>query len=163
MLKNGNKQKESQLGMKLCQARTLLHRKLIFSLIEKSDQNLCFKCSRPMTENNYSIEHRDEWLYADDPVKAYFNMDNIAFSHRKCNKGNRGRGSKSKTTKFKGIYINNARNRKNIWQAYVYCKGKRHFAGSYATDVEAAIAYDKLAVQLHGDKYLTNAKMKLLP
>ena len=122
-----------------------------------------YKGISTMTADTYSVEHKTEWLYSEDPVNAYFDMANIAFSHRKCNRGTRGMVRKSRGTIYKGIFKINDDKRSKLWRANVYVNGKRHYVGSYATDKEAAIAYDEAAVKLLGDRCITNKALHLLP
>ena len=35
--------------------------------------------------SDLSIEHKVPWMSADNPIDAFFDLDNIAFSHLKCN------------------------------------------------------------------------------
>jgi hypothetical protein len=36
------------------------------------------------------------------------------------------------------------------WQAFIQCNGARQYLGSFATEIDAALAYDAAAVRLHG-------------
>lgn len=45
----------------------------------------CFQCGGPLVRENFSLEHKEPWLDADDPVSKYFDLENIAFSHHACN------------------------------------------------------------------------------
>jgi len=38
-----------------------------------------------MSRETFSIEHVIPWLDSEDPVKLFFDLDNISFSHLKCN------------------------------------------------------------------------------
>ena len=55
----------------------------------------CYRCGKKIEQiEELSIEHKVPWLYADDPIGLYFNLDNIAFSHLKCNIGRSRKGLK---------------------------------------------------------------------
>ena len=155
--------KAAQLKMTEGKAANLLRRKIMFDLIKKCDMHYCHKCGKLMREDNFSIEHKDEWMYSADPVTSYFNLDNIAFSHSRCNRSTRGLVRFGKDAKFKGIHKNESLNRKRIWQANVWVNGKRNFIGSFVTQEEAAKAYDEAASRLLGKHHITNQKLGLLP
>lgn len=77
--------KKEQLGMNPSTASGRLVKDLLWSLILKTNQHLCCKCGLEMTRETFSIEHIEPWLDSDDPVKLYFDLDNISFSHLSCN------------------------------------------------------------------------------
>ena len=57
-------------------------------------------------------------------------------------KSNRG------SSKFKGVSF---RKDNNLWRAYVTKDGKRTYLGDHATEIDAAMAYNKAASQLFGE------------
>jgi hypothetical protein len=52
-------------------------------MIQDLGLNQCFRCQQPMTLMDYSIEHKKEWL--GDDSNLFWDISNIAFSHKKCN------------------------------------------------------------------------------
>ena len=58
---------------------------LLWDMIVQLDKDICFHCNKPMQRDNFSIEHKKPWLDSEDPVGLYFDLDNISFSHLKCN------------------------------------------------------------------------------
>ena len=52
------------------------------------------------------------------------------------------------SSKYKGVSLRADSNR---WRAEIYKDNKRYKLGSYATEQEAALAYNKKAAELHGD------------
>lgn len=82
--------KKLQLGMNPSTASGRLVKDILFSFIKDRP---CCKCGQPMTRETFSIEHLVPWLDSNDPVKTYFDLDNIDFSHLKCNVSDARRGN----------------------------------------------------------------------
>lgn len=55
---------------------------------------------------------------------------------------------KGKTKRFKGVYFDARRGK---WWSQLYIGRKSHFGGYWATELEAAVSYDELALKYHGD------------
>lgn len=70
-------------------ANNILRKNIMFDLVCKLKANICFHCNLLIESvNDFSIEHKKSWMYSDDPVKYFFDLENISFSHLKCNVGN---------------------------------------------------------------------------
>ncbi len=63
-----------------------------------------------------------------------------------------------KTSRFKGVCWSARAER---WLAKITANGERTYLGQFSSEEDAALAYDKAAVQLHGDFARTNATMAL--
>lgn len=88
MKTNGNTRKDQQLGMPHGTATGRLRKIILFDCIQKLELDFCFHCGKKILEiENFSIEHKRPWLDSDDPVGLFFDLENIAFSHLKCNIG----------------------------------------------------------------------------
>jgi len=70
------------LGMNPSTASHRLVKDILWSKIENE---LCYRCNKPMTRDTFSIEHKEAWLSSDDPLKSFFDLENITFSHLLCN------------------------------------------------------------------------------
>lgn len=82
------KKKDIQLGMPHGTASGQLRKKILFSLLEETNKNICFQCGNKIEkESDLSIEHKEPWLDSENPTKKFFDLDNIAFSHLSCNSG----------------------------------------------------------------------------
>lgn len=80
--------KDSQLGMSNGTATARLRKNILFSMIKKLELDVCFQCGNKIeTVDELSIEHKIPWLDSEDPIRLFFDLDNIAFSHLKCNVG----------------------------------------------------------------------------
>ena len=83
-----NKKKSEQLKMAHGTAAGKLRKMIMWRFIVLTGSNRCFQCKKYITDiDDLSIEHKVPWLDSEDPVGLYFDMDNIAFSHRSCNYG----------------------------------------------------------------------------
>lgn len=64
---------------------------LLFSLAGRLGLLTCFRCGRPVEDvGDLSIDHKVSWQGNEDPSATFFDMENIAFSHSKCNSGASG-------------------------------------------------------------------------
>lgn len=77
--------KKQQLGMNPSTASGRLSKDILWMLIQKTGQDVCVKCGDHMSREDFSIEHITPWLDSEDPVAMFFDLENIAFSHRSCN------------------------------------------------------------------------------
>ncbi len=83
-----NKIKSEALGMSHGTAANRLRKNILFDLICRLGLNFCHQCGTEIeSAPNLSIEHKTPWLRADKPIDAFFDLDNIAFSHLSCNAG----------------------------------------------------------------------------
>lgn len=85
-LPNSNLKKVELLGMAHGTANGRLRKTIMFMLAQRCGMDTCYRCADKIeTCEELSIEHKDEWERAADPVLAFFNLENIAFSHLACN------------------------------------------------------------------------------
>ena len=83
---NSNKKKTVQLGMSNGKAQHKLRKMIMFKMIQKLGLDICFQCGKKIdTIEKLSIEHKIPWLDSKNPKELFFNLENIAFSHLKCN------------------------------------------------------------------------------
>ena len=79
--------KDRLLGMPHGTASNRLRKTILYSMLygKVYDRN-CFQCGEEIVDvDDLSIEHRKPWQSADDPRVSFFDLDNIAFSHLRCN------------------------------------------------------------------------------
>jgi hypothetical protein len=72
------------LGMPFGTAQARLRKSILFNLLKKHSENICCRCLNSIDDiKELSIEHIKPW--EDRDVKLFWDLDNIAFSHLKCN------------------------------------------------------------------------------
>ena len=82
------RKRHDQLGMPQGTASAILRKSILFSLLQQLELNTCFQCGFIIgSVDDLSIEHKVPWLDSENPKELYFSLDNIAFSHLKCNIG----------------------------------------------------------------------------
>jgi hypothetical protein len=73
-----------QLGMSHGAAANRLRKKILFSLLIRLKEDVCFKCGKKIeTEEQLSIEHKQPWENRNPML--FWDLQNIAFSHLSCN------------------------------------------------------------------------------
>ena len=61
-----------------------LRKLILFAVLQRHGENVCFRCGEAIVgADDLSIEHKEPWDGRD--VALFWNLDNIAFAHRKCN------------------------------------------------------------------------------
>jgi len=83
-----NQNRRKQLGMPIGTACHRLRQQLFFKYIKKTGENFCYDCKKEiLTPEEVSIQHKKVWLHIS--AELFWDLDNIAFSHKKCNKQER--------------------------------------------------------------------------
>lgn len=72
------------LGMPLTTATHRLMRAVMVSLLRDLNKDACYRCSEPMSEGDWSIDHKVDWINNDPAL--FWDVTNISFSHLTCNK-----------------------------------------------------------------------------
>lgn len=79
--------RKQQLGINHSAAVRQLDRMLIFMLLQELERDTCFVCELKIeTREELSIEHKLPWENQDRAAELFFDLDNIAFSHIRCNR-----------------------------------------------------------------------------
>lgn len=82
----GNRKKGNVLGMPHGTACNKLRKLILFDLLKQLNKNVCYQCGEEINnEKELSIEHRTPYLNSKDPLKLFFDLENISFSHLSCN------------------------------------------------------------------------------
>lgn len=97
--KISNRVKDEQLGCSYSSARMRLAKTLIFSFLQRLGEDVCFRCGKKIENiEDLSVDHKEPWLHND--IALFWDINNISFSHRKCNSGAR-RSTKKKWNNLK--------------------------------------------------------------
>ena len=85
MYKN-NRKKAEQLGMPHGTATHRLRKAVMFRLLQRLDEDVCYRCEKKIESvDELSMDHKTPWQSDTNPIKSSFDLDNIAFSHVACN------------------------------------------------------------------------------
>lgn len=77
------------LGVPHGTALVHLRRKIIYNLLP--DQ-ICYRCKQPIeSDEDLSIDHIEPWEDRENGKELFWDLDNIAFSHKRCNKQHKTR------------------------------------------------------------------------
>jgi len=157
-----NEIKSNQLGMPFGTASSKLRKQILFNLLKKYGENICFKCKKEiLNEEELSIEHKEPWLHSKSPKELFFDINNIAFSHLMCNiTVHRTKFTTYGTSKYKGVYFDKTGTRKKRWRAVISEENKITKLGRFLTEKEAAIAYNNKAIELYGERAILNKIME---
>ncbi len=81
-----NQKKNETLGMPYGTASNRLKKEILFSYIQRFGDNVCFRCGDEIeTSDTLSIEHKLPWEGRDGGKELFFDLNNISFSHLRCN------------------------------------------------------------------------------
>jgi hypothetical protein len=85
-MSKSKEEKTRQLGMNPSTASGRLHRDLLYEFSKRLDMHWCYQCGAEIENvQEMSVEHKIPWMYSEDPTSLFFDLDNIAFSHKSCN------------------------------------------------------------------------------
>jgi hypothetical protein len=76
---------KAKSGIAISTARAHLIKKLLFECLKQLGKNNCFRCSQPMSCNDFSIEHIKPYAWEENAYELYMDINNISFSHFNCN------------------------------------------------------------------------------
>ena len=98
MRDGSNARKSAFLGVPHGTACHRLRKLILFALLQRHGENVCFKCSQIIeTPDELSIEHKRPWEGVS--VELYWSLENIAFSHLRCNRNHRHKGGGARRRK----------------------------------------------------------------
>jgi hypothetical protein len=90
---DNNAARSAQLGMPFGTASGRLRKAIMFKYVQLAGHDKCFKCGLVIEDiDHLSIEHKMPWQGRDTAL--FWDLDNIAFSHLRCNTPHHHPGSK---------------------------------------------------------------------
>ena len=155
--------KKEQLGCEFGTTCNRLRKSLLFFFAQKLDLDICFRCGQKIEKiEDFSIDHKIDWLHSENPIDFFYDLDNIGFSHLKCNMdaGSKCRKETRSKTGFKGVTYDPSGRHKKPYRAIIerVIDGNtiKYRLGRYETAREAALAYDEKAKDIFKDKAFLN-------
>lgn len=123
------------LGMSLGRARHRLVTALLFDMASRLGELNCYRCGHRIEEpDDFSIDHKVPWRKR-DTAELYWDMTNLAFSHKRCNTPDRrysrpappGQGWCSKHQEFLPAeqFSSNARTRSGLANWCRWCESEK--------------------------------------
>lgn len=105
------------------------------------------------------------WLLNAPPDMEVDHINGDTLDNRRCNlrlcthaeNMRNKRPCRKKSSAYKGVYWF-----RDKWRAYITVAGKAHFLGGFDSELDAALAYDRAAVELHGQFAATNKMLGLI-
>lgn len=86
MGKNNSVKRAEQLGMSYGTAANRLKKNLMFKFAQELGKDDCYACGEKIeTPSDLSVEHIEPWEGRENGTEKFWDLDNIAFSHLKCN------------------------------------------------------------------------------
>lgn len=160
MNKHLNRDKEI-LGIDYSLANQRLHQMILLEILKEDGKNFCHRCKEKI--DNYlqlSIEHIENWGKTNDKEmkpELFLNIDNITFSHRKCNSASAKAYTGS--SKYVGVrWFFDKRKNYGKWCAYIgkNIGSKFQYFGYHDNEKLAAHARDLGVMKFYNGRALMN-------
>lgn len=140
------KDRNELLGVPFTTADSRLKKSILFQLVKEAKKDICYRCENKIEKiESLSVEHKKPWLNSDNPKELFYNLDNIAFSHLRCNvvatTGGRKTGRIGKSG-YRGVWIRNRKTNKP-YRARIWGEKKFINLGDFPTAEEARDAYEE--------------------
>ena len=85
--KNKKTYRERVLGMRWGAANHHLKRKILREFFRLTVGLKCYRCGEVIrSHESFDVDHKDGWLLSENPVEAFFDLENISCSHSSCNR-----------------------------------------------------------------------------
>lgn len=137
MVNDYNYKKNKALGMPIGTASNRLRKSIMFDFVKKLGLDKCFRCGKPIESvEKFSIEHKEAWLGSENPIKSFFDLNNIAFSHHSCNSASKKMPSNTNWATGERVGSSKLTNDKVVKIRHLYSKGgnQYHLAKQFGVD-----------------------------
>lgn len=140
-MNNSLKNKSEVLGLNFSTATHQLKKSLMLHLAKQCNMSKCYRCGKEIeTGKELSVDHKKDWLQSTNSVELFWDISNLAFSHKSCNteakfEKNKNRGSTKFRKKFQSRYWDNI-------------KKKQIFIGNFDTAEAASDAAKQAKLKL---------------
>lgn len=85
-MESANAKRARLLGEPFGTANNKLRKLLLFSLVQKTGQDTCYRCGLKIKSiDSFSIEHTIPWQGTENPRETFFDLSKISYSHISCN------------------------------------------------------------------------------
>ena len=138
---------------------------LLLDFARQLNRNICFRCSKPIiSPDDLSLDHKINWLDAENPKTLFFDIGNVALSHKKCNRPRPFTRVVYAQSGYKGVYYDKNHRGKKWCAQYQNIERKHINIGWFTTAKEAAIAYDSKLTEVYktNPHLVTNKSLGLL-
>lgn len=101
-MSDANQRRAEQLSMPYGTACHRLRKLVLFDLLRRHGENICYRCGGPIqTVEELSLEHKNPWENVN--ASLFWDLDNIGFSHHACNcaAANRRLAEHGSTSKYR--------------------------------------------------------------
>jgi hypothetical protein len=79
-----DERKSKFLNINYSTATNKLRKQVLFKYVRMAGHDVCYRCGEVISNvDDFTIDHKNPWLYEDPNL--FWDLDNISFSHRKCN------------------------------------------------------------------------------
>jgi len=82
-----------------------LRKMLLFKYVKLAGHDICYRCGEKIESiDDFSVEHKKPWFYEDPNL--FWDLNNVAFSHMRCNRPHKQRGGNKGSTDQRKTYKN---------------------------------------------------------
>src|SRR5437868_6523848 len=68
-----------------------LKKNIMFGLAGQLGLLVCLRCKKVIEcVKDFSVDNKEAWMCANDPIQSFYSLTNIAFSHTRCNSAHKG-------------------------------------------------------------------------
>lgn len=135
------------LGMSYNKAGRALRKALLFNFAQLTGMQNCFRCGKKIESvTEFTIDHKVDWQNSAKPKELFLDINNIAFSHHRCNSaaGNGGQVTKARAKPYAPVVTVPCKNcGEPVKRLESYMKRRSSIKGIYCTPSCARKGYWK--------------------